>query len=202
MPAYFSLIFAINKEKKTSAVFKDFVSLLQKNGFEYKGGFMEFSDDTLKDIIEINTQKLLDNFELKADESRLNDYRQSRWSYREFSNVRLYIDNYRDDDYFSFNITVPENEVYKYTEAGGEFIYPVTTDLKEIMLKAWKCTFIMAVQTCLEGDESTSIEEIREGTMPSVNPFAVVPASCLGSVREDNFKYTNIRRKGILIERI
>ena len=202
MPAYFSLIFSIRKKKNNKHLFKDFTNLLQENGFVYKCGFMEFESDTLADIVKINTAKLLEDFELGYDEHYSHDYRQCYWEYREFSEVRLFIYNSQEDDYFTFHIIVPEDEVYTYTETYRGFIEPITADLKAFALEAWKRRYITAIQSSLEGSEDVALEDIKAGVMPTTDPFSIVPASYLGDARKEGFNYTNIRRKGVLIERV
>lgn len=191
MPAYFSLIFSIKKKKNNKHLFADFVSLLKENGFTFKGGFFkEFADDTLEDIVKVNTAKLHDDFELGPDDHYSLGYRQICWNWREFSEVRLFIYNCREDDFFTIHIIVPEDEVSEYA------------DWKALALEAWKKKYIAAVQASSEGSEDMSPDDIKGGEMPTAEPFAIVPASYLTGARKDGFSYTNIRRKGVFIERI
>ena len=201
MPAYFSLVLSIKKKENNKRLFKEFVRLLEKSGFKFKSGFMDCHADTLKDIIKINTEKLFVDFELPEDEHYTQGYRQSVWEFGGFSEVRMFIQNYREDDYFTFNIIVPEDEVYDFK---GEPYYKkaAVAALKALALSIWKRKYVMAVQTCLEGDFETAPDMISEDEKPSVKPFAIVPSSYLKGERSDSFLYTNVRRKGILIERI
>ena len=191
MPAYFSLIFSIKKKKNNKHLFADFVSLLKDNGFTFKSGFFkEFPDDTLEDIVKVNTAKLHDDYELGPDDHYTLGYRQISWTRREFSETRMFICNFREDDFFTFHIIVPEDEVTEYAE------------WKALALAAWKKKYITAVQASSEGSEDMSLDDIKGGEMPTVEPFAIVPASYLGGARKDGFSYTNIRRRGVFIERI
>ena len=201
MPAYFSLVFYIKKKNLNKNLFKDFVRQLQKNGFVFKGGFMDFADDTLERILRINTEKLMDNYEVTPNEIRSNYFRQSCWSFKGFSETRLFVTNFREDDYFSFHIIVPEEEVFVCSPERVQFIDSSAASLKSLSLALWKRKYVTAVQACLEGDDDVFLDDIRNGEMPTVKPFAIVPLSFMPDNRELGFLYTKTRRKGVLIER-
>ena len=179
MPAYFSLIFSIEKENLTDSLFKDFVSLLENNGFKYVGGIREYENALLSDILDWNTELLLKNFELGSTEDASFDYRQIVWKYRRFSSARLYIFNAKEDDYFTLNLVIPESEVTKFNWNEGRpyFRRSVTTGLKNLSLDIFRSGLVETVQTGLEEDDDVAPGDIKAGKMPSVNPFAIIPAS-------------------------
>ena len=199
MPAYFSLVLSIKKKENNKRLFKDFVGLLEDSGFRFKSGYMDCAGDTLKDIVKINTEKLLADFELASDEDMSHDYRQSMWEFGGFSEVRMFIVNFREDDYFTFEIIVPEDEVYDY-DADPRYKAEAVSALKSVALALWKRKYVMAIQTCLETDSAVGPDMMLEGEKPSVKPFAIVPASYLKENRNGSFLYTNVRRKGVLIK--
>ena len=203
MPAYFSLIVSIKKEKLTDNLFKDFVSLLIDNGFKYLGGIREYENASLPDIIDWNTDLLSKDFELGCSEDASADYRQIVWKYRRFSSVRLYIYNAKEDDYFTFNLLIPESEVTKYDWDGGRpfFRRSVTQGLKNLALKIFQSGLAETIQTGLEEDEDIAPSDIQAGEMPSVNPFAVIPASCNTAGYADKSMTKAVEGNAILITR-
>ena len=201
MPAYFSLIFTINKKKNISGAFKDFVELLEKNGFKYKSGFMEFESDTLSDVIKWNTRKLIENFELGGDMPSSCGYRQCYWEFESFSPVRLFVCNTCEDDYYTLHLIVPEDEVYEYTDNSARYVTEAVEAFKAVALAVWKRRYVMAVQASLEGSEDVAPEDIKAGKKPTVEPFAIVPAAYLKNVRLDGYLSFRVRRRGVLIEK-
>lgn len=203
MPAYFSLIISIKKENLTDNLFKDFITLLTDSGFKYAGGIREYENASLSDIIAWNTELLSRNFELGYSEDATADYRQIVWKYRRFSIVRLFINNAKEDDYFTFNLIIPEAEVTKFNWDSGRpfFRRSVTQGLKNLAVKIYESGIAAAIQTGLEEDEEVSPSGIQAGEMPSVNPFAIIPASCDTDGYVKSVKIKAVGGKAILIMR-
>lgn len=203
MPAYFSIIVSIKKEKLTYNLFKEFVTLLTDNGFRFLGGIREYENASLSDIIDWNTNLLSKDFELGSTEDASMDYRQIVWKYRRFSAVRLFICNSKEDDYFTINLVIPESEATKFNWGSGKpfFRRSVTQGLKNLALKLFKSGIAETIQTCLEEDEEVSPEDTEAGVMPSVNPFAIIPASYSTAGYGDNIKTKATDGNTILITR-
>lgn len=203
MPAYFSIIVSIKKEKLTYNLFKDFVTLLTDNGFKFLGGIREYEDASLSDIIDWNTNLLSKDFELGSTEDASMDYRQIVWKYRRFSAVRLFICNSKEDDYFTINLVIPESEATKFNWDSGKSFFrrSVTQGLKNLALKLFKSGIAETIQTCLEEDEEVSPADMEAGVMPSVNPFAIIPSSYSTAGYGDNTKTKAADGNTILITR-
>lgn len=203
MPAYFSLIVSVKKERLTDHSFGDFVSLLTDNGFKYLGGIREYESASLTDIIAWNADLLSRDFELGSTEDASMDYRQIVWKYRRFSAVRLFICNSKEDDYFTINLVIPESEATKFNWDSGKpfFRRSVTQGLKNLALKLFKSGIAETIQTCLEEDEEVSPADMEAGVMPSVNPFAIIPASYSTAGYGDNIKTKATDGNTILITR-
>ena len=203
MPAYFSLIISVKKENLSDNLFKDFVTLLTNNGFKYSGGIREYENSSLSDIIAWNTDLLSKDFELGSGEDASADYRQIVWKYRRFSSVRFFIYNAKEDGYFTFNLIIPESEVTKYNCDSGKpfFRRSVTHGLTNLAIKIFQSGIPETIQTGLEEDEDVAPSAIQAGEMPSVNPFAVIPASCNTAGYADNIRTKAVEGNTILITR-
>ena len=203
MPAYFSLIISVKKENLSDNLFKDFVTLLTNNGFKYPGGIREYENSSLSDIIAWNTDLLSKDFELGSSEDASADYRQIVWKYRRFSSVRFFIYNAKEDDYFTFNLIIPESEVTKFNWDSGKpfFRRSVTQGLKNLAVKIYESGIAETIQTGLEEDEDVSPLDIQAGKMPSVNPFAIIPASSDTVRYADSAKIKALGGNAILITR-
>ena len=203
MPAYFSLIVSVKKEKLTDNLFKDFVIMLTDSGFKYVGGIREYENAPLSDIILWNTNLLSKDFELGYSEDASADYRQIVWKYRRFSSVRLFICNAKEDDYFTLNLLIPESEVTKFNWDSGRpfFRRSVTQGLKNLAVIIYESGIAETIQTVLEEDEEASPSDIQAGKMPSVNPFAIIPASYNAAGFGDSIKTKAVGGNAILITR-
>jgi len=203
MPAYFSLIVSVKKEKLTDNLFGDFVSLLTDSGFKYVGGLRDYENAPLSDIIDWNTDLLSKDFELGYSEDVSADYRQIVWKYRRFSSVRLFISNTKEDDYFTLNLIIPESEVTKFNWDSGRpfFRCSVTQGLKNLAVKIYESGIAETIQTGLEEDEEVSPSDIQSGEMPSVNPFAIIPASYNVAGFGDSIRTKTVDGNAILITR-
>ncbi len=203
MPAYFSLIVSVKKEKLTDNLFKDFVIMLTDSGFKYIGGIREYENARLSDIILWNTNLLSKDFELGYSEDASADYRQIVWKYRRFSSVRLFVCNSKEDDYFTINLIIPESEVTRFNWDSGRpfFRRSVTQGLKNLAVKIYESGIAETIQTGLEEDEEVSPSDIQAGEMPSVNPFAIIPASSDTVRYADSAKIKAVDGNAILITR-
>lgn len=203
MPAYFSLIVSVKKEKLTDNLFGDFVSLLTDSGFKYVGGLRDYENAPLSDIIDWNTDLLSKDFELEYSEDVSADYRQIVWKHRRFSSVRLFVCNSKEDDYFTLNLIIPESEVTKFNWDSGRpfFRRSVTQGLKNLAVKIYESGIAETIQTGLEEDEEVSPSDIQAGEMPSVNPFAIIPASYNAAGFGDSIKTKTVGGNAILITR-
>ncbi len=203
MPAYFSIDVSIRKKDMYEGIYADFIELLQEEGLKFAGGYMEFMDESLEEIISWNEKKLMEDFVIGDDEHYSHDYRQACFDYRGFSEVRMFILNVTEDDEFNFIIAIPEDELIQLKD--GKFSYKpdIMADIKQLIIKIWDLESVAAIQTTLElSGETTSVNDLEKGKSPMIVPFAIIPEMCMNADPGEGISVTHIAGDGILLEDI
>ncbi|WP_026525132.1 hypothetical protein [Butyrivibrio sp. MB2005] len=203
MPAYFSIDISIRKKDIYEGIYADFIGLLQEEGLRFAGGYMEFMDETLEEIISWNEEKLLEDFSIGVDEHYSHDFRQVCFDYHGLSEVRMFILNVTEDDEFNFIIIVPEDELIQLKD--GKFSYKpaIMEDLKQLIVKIWDFESVAAIQTTLElSGETTSVNDLEKGARPMIVPFAVIPKGWMNDDLGEGISVTPIAGDGVLLEDI
>lgn len=203
MPAYFSLTFELNKSQDAVSTFCE---TLIHSGLVFKSGYWGFENDSFDDIIIWNQKKLDEDFELGYTEHHSHDYKQMLFDFFDFSEVRLFVMNYRKKRTFSFELIVPEDDLLDYTEENeGKYSVRRKTErmeqLKSVAKKMWVGTAALAIQTGWEeSDIPPSAVEIAKGIKPQIEPFCIINSSSYE--KEPALVYEYIERSGVLIEDI
>ena len=200
MPAYFSIDFQYQKSDITESTVEDFFSLLTSCGLVYKSGFWHSENDSLIDILKWNQQKLQEHFELGYTEHFSHDYKQMLFYFYDFSEVRLIVNNFSDDQSFSFYLIIPEDDLVDYDKTNGnERLVEKMEIIKNFAVEMWYNGKMSCIQTAWEcSDCVTKYKDIIRGTEPSIEPFAIVP---------DNTYHVNwkcscekVERNGVLLK--
>ena len=142
MPAYFSIDIQIKKSNIYHGIFRDFVNKLSENGFKFVSGIRSYKEDSLDEIIEWNEAKIKDDYELGYEDTDELDFKQICFDYDAYSEVRLFILNYQDNDYFTIFIIIPENDIIDYSVKGGRIIIGKENRIRKFMCSLWEKDFI------------------------------------------------------------
>lgn len=208
MPAYFSLIFELNK---SATAIRDFCTALLDAGLVFKSGCWDSENDSFDDIIEYNQSKLNDNFKLGYKEDFSQDYKEILFDYRDFSGIWLSVDNNKRSKRFYFCLFVPEDDFlyYEDEELDVEEIikrgrppqkrYDRMELIKELAIKIWEASETLAIQTSWEiSDLAPAFYEIEKGALPQFEPFCIIPRSLMR--KKWRLNGNSIAKGGILIE--
>lgn len=177
MPAYFSIDFQYKKSDLRSSTVKDFFEKLLSCGLLYKSGFWDSEMDSLEEMLVWNQRKLEDDFELGYTEHYSRDYKQMLFEFHDFSEVRLIVNNYSENNSFSFCLIIPEDDFVEYDDMGNTKRLTHRMKLvEEFACRIWKTGDVCCIQTAWEcSDCVTNIFDIMNGMEPLVEPFAIVP---------------------------
>ena len=174
MGTYYSLVFTYDRKDLTPDFVAEFYNALISAGAEFKGGAYEGSKLTLSEIININSQKLLENYELGFDEDGTNDYKQALFAVDGFSYARVFVmNNDPTAGEYYFHLIVNENEVMN---AGTQISCKKdSTDRLLTLAKGiMKATNALLVQTEPEiCSETVSYEQYKITGQVNANPFAL-----------------------------
>ena len=185
MPAYFSICFECEKKKIYKDLVHDFCQGLLENGFAFLSGYWGYEEDSLADIITWNQRKLEENFQLDRAEHHSHGYKQLLFSYGDFSEVRLFLLNFREEERFSFVVIIPEDELISWKKGVPDYDGAKIDRLVQVCERMWQQPYVGAIQTELElSDPVPQAEEIRDGAAPGVEPFAILPKAVWESFRE------------------
>ena len=198
MPTYFSIVFEVKKENLYDELYKDFIKILEREGLVFKSGYWEAEDTPLENIIVWNSAKLKEDYEFGDDEYFSNDYKQICWDYCGFSEVRFFIDNTKGKDTFTFEIIIPEDDIFHR----GKIAYhqDIMDELIRLVRNIWEWEYIEDIQTMLElSDIPPSLEKLSEGAMPSAEPFAIIPKALYNSKMSEEYDISTVGRNGLLL---
>ena len=174
MSTYYSLVFTYDRKTLTHSSVTKFYNALISAGAEFKGGAYEGSKLTLSEITDINSKKLLENYELGYDEDCANDYKQALFDVEGFSYARVFIiNNDPTEGEYYFHLIVNENEVIS---AGTRIrCKKDSTDrLLTLAKRVMKATRALLVQTEPEiCRETVSYERYKSTGQINAYPFAL-----------------------------
>lgn len=177
MPAYFSVQFQYIKKdiEKISEIYNALLAC----GLRFKSGYYEAENDSWDDIIAWNQNKLDDDFELGYEEHYIHDYKQMLFDFCDFTEVRLFILNVHGAEEISFYLIIPEADLIEDTTLCDTMSQADKMNVIErLAIDMWKYGNIRGIQTGWEGSEcGVSIEEMIQGMVPFVEPFAIVPST-------------------------
>lgn len=200
MSAYFSVDIACDRENLYGNLVCDFCKTLEHIGFQFLSGFCGFEKESLERIIAWNQKKLESNFVLGYSEHYFHDYRQICFAYEGFSEVRLFMLNDRKKNEFSFHIIIPEHDFIAWKEGKRQYHDQKLQEILKLMREIWMLPFVGTIQTSLElSAGSVSMDEIRNGAIPSIEPAAIIPEDLLHCEFDDGVIIAKMARKGIFI---
>ena len=88
----------------------------------------------------------------------------------------MYMLNEREEEEFSFDLIVPEDELIEWNEGKPAYRPDRMEGLRRLAERIWQQPYIYMVQTELElSDPAPTGAEILAGAMPGVEPFAILP---------------------------
>jgi hypothetical protein len=203
MPAYFSINIGIKKKDIYEGIYADFIGLLLRKDLRFIGGYLEFMDEPLEDIIAWNEKKLSADFSIEPDEHYRENYRQACFDYHNFSEVRLYILNNKEEDEIDFVMITPEDELIRYKEGRFSYNPGIMAEIKDLIISIWDFSGVTAIQTSLElSGDTASINELEEGERPSIYPYAIIPEEYLRMYYGDNVTATRLDGDGVILEEL
>lgn len=200
MPAYFTIIFELNKSK---TVIKDFCNALLDAGLVFKSGYCGFENDSFDDIVAWNQNKLDNNFQLGYTEHYSHDFKQMLFDFSDFSEVRLFVMNDKKSSTFDFHLIMPEDDFVEWEKSKGGYIPHNKTEkmdlLKVIAKFMWNSLEILALQTAWEcSDYPPKAKNISCKTRPQTEPFCIIKKSSI--VDKLGLPFEEIGRNSVLIE--
>lgn len=202
MPAYFSLTTVFNRKDIYPDFTNDFYNHLIKCGLKFKSGYYDDKKLSLREIISWNQRKLENNFHLGMNEHYSNGYKQILFNFCDFKEVRGYWDNNSPtDDEFTFSIIFPEhNLVEDYSTT------PITLNKKikmiqDLAISIWEFEVVQSLQTSWElGDNiPVSLEYVKNGELPTIEPFAIIPKEYVTQLQSTTFTQTEVPKNGVLL---
>ena len=199
MPAYFSIIFELNK---TKTAIKDFCNGLINAGLVFKSGFNGFENDSFDEIIAYNQNKLDANFALGNTENSSQGFKQMLFTFSDFSEVRLFMVNDKEASTFDFHLIIPEHDFAEVIKNNDEYILHNHIHrmdlLKAVAKKLWDSLEILAIQTAWElSDYPPKAKCFSSETKPQTEPFCIIKESPLAYKLELPFE--KVGKNGVLI---
>ncbi len=175
MPAYFNISVQFKREDLYPDFMYDFYAALTTAGLKFQSSYYEKTELSEKQIIEWNQQKIEQNFKLGFTEHCVSDYKQTVFSFGNYTEVRgFWLNHYSEDGAFDYEIIIPESDVLT-DEIGTTFQEQEVDKLLELSKKIWQFPYVRAIQTGLEfEDETTALSDIEKGELPNVIPFAIL----------------------------
>ena len=203
MPAYFSIQFTCDKKSLYPGLVRDFCDRLIENGCRFLGGYWGYEEDSLADIAAWNQRRLEENLEPGVREAYL--YKQLLLAYEEFSEVRMYLTNFRGEETFTFHVILPEDELIAWGKEGPGYDMAKIKGLMSLCERLWQQPYICLIQTELElSDPVPSEAEIREGAVPGAEPFAILSKAVWQAWKEkggqaEKYRWENIAGEGVMV---
>ena len=200
MPAYFSLVFELNK---TETAIKDFYNALFAAGLVFKSGFWIAENESLDEIIEWNQEKLNHDYRLGINERFEHDYKQIELKFRGFSEVRLIVMNVTRASTFTFELIVPEDDFFDTIKQGEVWSFPRKTKrmekMKRLAKQIWLSTEVLAIQTAWEcSNYPPRATHFSRKVKPQIEPFCIIKNTSV--VKHCDLPYEEVGRGGVLIE--
>ena len=200
MPAYFSIIFELNKSK---TAIKDFCASLIGAGLIFKSSYLEFENNSFDDIVAWNQNEFNNDFQLGYTEHDSHGFKQMLFDFSDFSEVRLHIMNVKKASTFEFQLIIPEDDFVEWIKTNGEYI-PHNKIEKMNLLKAvakilWNSIEILAIQTAWEcSDYPPKAKHISSKTKPQIEPFCIIKESSI--IDKLGLPFEKVGQNGVLIE--
>lgn len=197
MPAYFNISVQFSRKDIYHNFMNDFYAAVEQAGLLFRSGYYE---ETEKQIVQWNQQKIEQNFELGFTEHCIDDYKQSCFNFGNYSEVRgFWLNHYPENGLFTYEIIIPESDVLT-EEDGSVFRKEVAYELLELSKKIWKFQYIKVIQTGLEfHDEATAVTDIEKGELPNITPFAIVEQKNTQFIHSKYYFNETLQRNGILL---
>lgn len=205
MPAYFNMSLVFERKDIYSEFTRDINDLLQKAGLKFKSGYYEAEKYSLEEILSWNQKHLDNNFQLGYTEHYSHGYKQMLFEYGEFSEVRgFWMNNYPQEDEFTLEIIIPEDDILEY-DGNGKYGYSYKEKEIQLLINVaaiiWNSPLVKSIQTGLEGSDAVlSISCLREGEMPIMHPFAIVPDEFEEQLRKEGFDVKMLDGNGVLVQ--
>lgn len=183
MATYFCITFEYSKNRLTNHTVSEFYYNLINNGFSFKGGYCGSEKNTLEEIINWNQQKLNDDFQLEYTEHYTHDYKQVLFNLYGFSVARLFILNLKKNDYFSFELIIPEDDFLQIKRGRKRKVirlYDRMEYIKELIEKMWNTDTFNYINTTWESTSGYSpVNDLKNNKEPIIQPYAIIPTELL-----------------------
>lgn len=178
MPAYFEMSLQFLRKDLYPGFIADFDGALEGAGLAFLSGFMEDQRLSREGLAAWNQRKLEADFCLGMTEHFSHGYKQTLYRFGDYSEVRAFwMNQYPDGGQFNCSIIIPEIEVVdedNYTV----FQADKAEQLLELAKKLWQFPPVRVIQTGLEGDDHTSLRQLRRGVPACACPFAILEGDC------------------------
>ena len=145
MPAYFCIRFICEKKNMYPDLVKDFCESLLTGGFAFLSGYWGSEEEPFAQIAAWNQKKLTENFEPGPEDRFSDGYRQMLFSYGDYSEVRMYILNAQEDEEFSFDVIVPEDELIDWNAGAPGYRADRIADLIRICRRIWLLPYVSMI---------------------------------------------------------
>lgn len=200
MPAYFSLVVECSKQCIEKNIMSDFYTLLIDNGLTYIGVYDNAANFSLSEIAEKNQYYLLNENNDRNNDNTVWDFLQINFQFLDFSETRVFIIDDPNDDYFTFQIIIPENDLVVGDYEKVSWNQAKVKKLLCLSKQIWKRPYVNSIQTELEiSDGFCSLYEITQGNKPSVEPFAIISGKGISN-RFDEFSIVEqVEREGVIL---
>lgn len=197
MPAYFSLMIEFNRYEIDYDSIKMLHAYLKNAGLNFKSGYMKDEGVSLDDIINHNQKLLEDNFDNTDGEG----YKQVLFEYGDFTEVRgILFNNDPVEGEYAYHIIIPEDEVADFVDGGYVFKEKALDTIIELAKKMWFMPQIRTIQTGSEkSDTIVPDNDIREGKMPEMYPFAIVSERHFKAIDSPELESSHVAPGGYLI---
>lgn len=199
MPEYLSVSFQYSKKKITDQTIRAFCDVLFSGGVSFAGDCKGNEGASCDEIIDWNQRKLEQNFELGYTEHSSHDYKQMRLQYADFSELRLFINNEREQDFFSFELLFLQDELFVNTAANTRALRKAQlSKIEKLAVHMWENENMDCIQAGWElADAPVSHEDIAGGDSPLIDPFCILPKSLF---REEwQAEHQTVGRNGVFL---
>lgn len=203
MPEYFDVSFQYEKGDASKSVVERFCTALIRCGLSFKCGYLETEQYSLSDIIQWNQKKLNEDFELGFTEHVSHDYKQILFNFFSFSEVRLFIQNFKNSNSFFFFLIIPESDFTSFEETDGCYrmvkLHDKMNLIETLATRMWEIGDMNSIQTGWElSDFPAQFDEMVRGTPPNIEPFCIVPRDIVRN--EWDCTAQEIERNGMLLK--
>ncbi|ADL35796.1 hypothetical protein bpr_III108 [Butyrivibrio proteoclasticus B316] len=199
---YFSMTIECSRSSIYPSIVRDFYELLTSQGFRFVSGFWDYTDVSYENIIKTNQKKLEESYVRPYGTDDLkDDYIQLLFDYDGNQETRSYICNSPEEDVFTFEIIIPEEDLLSYENGKIHYVESKINTLIELAKKIWELPFVDVVQTFLEySDIPKTFDELKGGIEAlAVEPFAIIPNKFDKGFLKTRFDVSDISKDGLLV---